>query len=251
MFYHKLGLMPDKLIYYQVAMHHKSLPLIVKGNEHKMNNERLEFLGDAVLNMVVADIVFNYFKDANEGMLTTTRAKIAKREYLNQMAKEMGLNRLVKNKFSNREAYLPRNIGGNSLEALIGAIYLDKGYRVCYQYIEERIIKGKDNLIAISQQEVNYKSKLIEWSQKNKVDIKFDHIEPNGAVYAGYLFEVNIIIEEEIWGYGKGHTKKEAEQKASKIAYEKLLSQSTPQVSDLPQSGHPDQTHTSASQPHP
>jgi len=217
--YQNLGITPNKIIYYEVALSHKSMSF-VDANGHKMNNERLEFLGDAVLSMVVADILFKHFKDAPEGMLTVTRASIVKRQNLNNVAIEMGINNLLKKKV--QICSLHNNVYGNTLEALIGAIYLDKGYKESYRYIEKHIIKDFKHLDDISHSDFNYKSKLLEWCQKYKRTLRFEPISESVDAHHILIFEVEVLIDDVAYGNGIGHSKKEAEQKASKMAYYKL-----------------------------
>ena len=251
MFYHHFGILPNKLTYYNLALHHKSMPLIKGKNSPKLNNERLEFLGDAVLSMAVAEIAYRHLKHAEEGKLTNTRSKLVKRDYLNAVAYEMGLDKLIKAKVNKREIYRPKNTVGNLLEAVIGAIYLDQGYRVCYRFIEERIVKGKDNLKTIIKQEDNFKSRLLEWCQKRKISLNYEPIDQSEDTFHTPLFVTEVFVNKESLGIGKGRTKKESEQNAAKVAYEKLLSRSKRPASVPQRSNHPDQTHTSASQPHP
>ena len=132
-----------------------------------MNNERLEFLGDAILDAIVGDIVYKHFEGRREGFLTNTRSKIVQRETLNKLAVEIGLDKLVK--YSTRSSSHNSYMYGNAFEAFIGAIYLDQGYERCKRFMEEKIFKNYIDLDKMSRKEVNFKSKLIEWSQKAKL----------------------------------------------------------------------------------
>lgn len=172
--YKILGFYPDNIHLYEQAFHHKSSS-IESSDGRWLNNERLEFLGDAILDAVVADIVFNHFQNKREGFLTNTRSKIVQRDTLNRVAVELGLEKMVvySAKVNSHNNYMY----GNALEALIGAIYLDQGYEVCYNFIQNVLIKKYVNLETIARKEVNFKSSLIEWSQKNKLEISFDLIE--------------------------------------------------------------------------
>ncbi len=131
-----------------------------------INNERLEFLGDAILDAIVGDIVYRHFEGRREGFLTNTRSKIVQRETLNKLAVEIGLDKLVK--YSTRSSSHNSYMYGNAFEAFIGAIYLDQGYERCKRFMEEKIFKNYIDLDKMSRKEVNFKSKLIEWSQKHK-----------------------------------------------------------------------------------
>ena len=134
LFYKVLGFYPDKIAYYQLAVRHKSVS-IPTDSGHNLSNERLEFLGDAVLNSVVTDILYRRYEDEREGFLTNTRSKIVKRDSLNKLAVEIGLDKLViVTKYVN--THTNNNIYGNALEALMGAIYLDYGYKQCKRFVE-------------------------------------------------------------------------------------------------------------------
>ncbi|MDR0427679.1 MAG: ribonuclease III, partial [Dysgonamonadaceae bacterium] len=158
--YYILGFYPKNITFYEEALLHKSSSKGFRG--HHLNNERLEFLGDAVLNAVIADIIYQKFPNRNEGFLTDTRSKIVKRETMNQIAKELGLHCLIVSCVNNQKSH----ILGNALEAFIGAIYLDRGYQKTHQFIETKIIRPYIDIEAVAKKEVNFKSKLLEWSQK-------------------------------------------------------------------------------------
>ena len=251
LFSHNLGIKPNNIKYYHIALVHKSMSIIDKKG-HKINNERLEFLGDAVLNLVVGHILFKHFPYAKEGELTSTRSKIVKRGTLNQIGSGIGIDKMLKHNLPEQQATIQKNLPGNSLEALIGALYLDKGYRACYRYVRDYILKGETNLDAISKTESNYKSKLNEWCQKKKRDICFTIISQTFDSQKLPYFEVEVSIDGISCGKGNGHSRKEAEQDAAMMAWKQLKTiQSKLPSGDLPQSDHPDQTHTSVSQPHP
>ena len=172
-FYKMLGFYPKDISIYEQALLHKSLS--VKSEKGRLlNNERLEFLGDAILDAVVADIVYKRFEGKREGFLTNTRSKIVQRETLNRLAIEIGLDKLIK--YTARQSSHNSYMCGNAFEALVGAIYLDRGYRACKYFMEHRIIGPYINLEKISRKEVNFKSKLIEWSQKNRFEVTFELI---------------------------------------------------------------------------
>ncbi|MGL4804977.1 MAG: ribonuclease III family protein, partial [Bacteroidales bacterium] len=140
-----------------------------------INNERLEFLGDAILDAIVADILYNRFQFKKEGFLTNTRSKIVQRETLNGIALELGLDKFMI--VSERTRSQSSCIYGNALEALIGAIYIDQGYETTKSFVENKMINRFMNLTTVAKKEVNFKSKLIEWGQKNRVSIRFELIE--------------------------------------------------------------------------
>lgn len=230
--YKIVGFYPENVQLYEQAFLHKSSS-IEAGDGKWVNNERMEFLGDAVLDAIVADIVYQYFKNKREGFLTNTRSKIVQRETLNRVAVQIGLDKMVV--YSAKVSSHNNHMYGNALEALIGAIYLDQGYDVCYRFIENVIIKKYINLDTIARKEVNFKSSLIEWSQKNKLEIKFDLIESFTDNDGNPVFQTGIILADVQIGVGIGYSKKESQQNAAKMAIKKLRSDKDFQrfISDL------------------
>lgn len=217
-FYRMLGFYPRNIEIYQQALLHKSSSIKEKGR--LLNNERLEFLGDAILDAIVADIVYKHFEGKREGFLTNTRSKIVQRETLNRVAVEIGLNKLIK--YATRQSSHNSYMCGNAFEALIGAIYLDRGYRMCKRFMEERIINRYLNLDKISRKEVNFKSKLIEWSQKNKFEIEFLLLDQSVDQDQNPTFETQITVEHIPAGSGKGYSKKESQQEAAHQTLSKI-----------------------------
>ncbi|WP_300762689.1 ribonuclease III [Bacteroides caecigallinarum] len=210
-FYKILGFYPHNIEIYQQALLHKSSSVKTQGR--LVNNERLEFLGDAILDAVVADIVYKKFEGKREGFLTNTRSKIVQRETLNNIAIKIGLDKLIK--YSSKQSSHNSYMSGNAFEALVGAIYLDRGYKACMKFMEERIIGQYINLDKISRKEVNFKSKLIEWSQKNKFEIEFRLIGQSLDESQNPVFETQILVENIAGGSGKGYSKKESQQEAA------------------------------------
>ena len=178
-------------------------------NESKtptLYNERLEFLGDAILDAIVGDIVYKHFEGRREGFLTNTRSKIVQRETLNKLAVEIGLDKLVK--YSTRSSSHNSYMYGNAFEAFIGAIYLDQGYERCKQFMEKKILKNYIDLDKMSRKEVNFKSKLIEWSQKTKMEVSFELIEQFLDQDYNPMFHTEVRIESLSAGTGTGYSKK-------------------------------------------
>lgn len=211
-FYRMLGFYPHNLKIYEQALLHKSSSVKTEKGR-PLNNERLEFLGDAILDAVVGDIVYQKFDGKREGFLTNTRSKIVSRESLNRLAEQIGLLKLIK--FNARQSAHNSYMGGNAFEALVGAIYLDRGYDYCKYFMEERIIGQYLNLERISRKEVNFKSKLIEWTQKNKVEIVFDLLSQSNDEFNSPVFESEVQIEGIHACKGKGYSKKESQQIAA------------------------------------
>ena len=203
----------------QQALLHKSISMrSEKGRP--INNERLEFLGDAILDAIVGDIVYRHFEGRREGFLTNTRSKIVQRETLNKLAVEIGLDKLVK--YSTRSSSHNSYMYGNAFEAFIGAIYLDQGYDRCKQFMEEKIFKNYIDLDKMSRKEVNFKSKLIEWSQKNKMEVSFELIEQFLDEEYNPMFHTEVRIEGISAGTGTGYSKKESQQNAAQMALKKI-----------------------------
>ena len=204
------------------ALNHSSY-----ANEHRSqglgSNERLEFLGDAILDAIVGDIVYKRFEGKREGFLTNTRSKIVQRETLNKLAVEIGLDKLIK--YSTRSSSHNSYMYGNAFEAFIGAIYLDQGYERCKQFMEQRIINRYIDLDKISRKEVNFKSKLIEWSQKNKMEVSFELIEQFLDHDSNPVFQTEVRIEGLPAGTGTGYSKKESQQNAAQMAIKKVKDQ--------------------------
>jgi ribonuclease III len=220
-FYRILGFYPHDIRVYEQALLHKSTSLrSEKGRP--INNERLEFLGDAILDAIVADIVYQHFDGKREGFLTNTRSKIVQRETLNKLAVEIGLDKLIKSaaRSSSHNSYMY----GNAFEAFIGAIYIDRGYKRCKAFVEEKIITPYIDLDKLSRKEVNFKSKLIEWSQKNKVEVSFELIEQFLDKESNPVFQTEVLVERVSAGTGAGYSKKESQQNAAQMALKKIKS---------------------------
>jgi len=218
-FYRILGFFPRDIKIYQQALLHKSTSLrSEKGRP--INNERLEFLGDAILDAIVGDIVYKHFEGRREGFLTNTRSKIVQRETLNKLAVEIGLDKLVK--YSARSSSHNSYMYGNAFEAFIGAIYLDQGYERCKQFMEKKILKNYIDLDKMSRKEMNFKSKLIEWSQKNKMEVSFELIEQLLDKDYNPMFHTEVRIEGVSAGTGTGYSKKESQQNAARMALKKI-----------------------------
>lgn len=214
-----IGFYPGKLSFYDIAFTHRSASrLDTQGNV--VNNERLEYLGDAVLGAVIADFLYNRFPQEDEGFLTKMRSKLVNRSILTNLTYDMGLNIYIDSNATN--AIDKSHIYGDALEALIGAIYLDKGYTVARYFIIKRIIPKYIDLYQLEQIDTNFKSKLIEWSQKNKRLVKFETLEEylNGNKQPKFVSIVEIDSVEA--GRGTGSSKKEAQQNAARDTLSKM-----------------------------
>jgi ribonuclease-3 len=215
-----LGFVPGNLSLYRLAFRHKSVAQNVKKGV-KNSNERLEFLGDAVLGSVVAEVLFKLYPYEDEGFLTELRSKIVNRVNLNQLARKLGFDQLIQ--YDNRMVNTTRqgSLLGDAFEALVGAIYLDKGYDFTRNFLVNHIIKSHIDIHRLEQTETNFKSKLIEWCQRHGKDITFELIE-NKDGESNKLFTVQASIDGEIMGQGKEFNKKNAEKLAAERACEAL-----------------------------
>lgn len=215
-----MGFYPHNVELYRIAFAHKSQEYkSKKTGDRPLNNERLEFLGDAVLETVVSDIVYHHFKNKREGFLTNTRSKIVSRESLGKLAKDLGIDRLIQSHTTSRahNSFL----AGNAFEALMGAIYLDRGFDYAFRFIEHRIMGSVLDLEGVAHKEVNFKSKLLEWSQKNRIRIEYKDKQTNNSGSTPSFF-TTIVLEGLFAGDGKGFSKKEAHQNASKDALTRM-----------------------------
>ena len=210
-----LGFLPRKLFLYEIAFIHKSASSTLK-NGQVINNERLEYLGDAILDAVIADYLYTRFPDKNEGFLTQLRAKLVKRKMLNKLADNLGIAPLLVSRTNADQSKI--NLLGNAFEALIGAIYLDKGYVRTKRYVIKKVLNKYVDLEKLSRKESDFKSRIIEWAQKNKQEISFVSIEDPNEGSNVIHYTSRLILEEKKIGSGSGHSKKEAEQKAAEQA---------------------------------
>ncbi len=211
-----LGFYPRNYKYYEIALTHRSASIKTEDGS-LINNERLEFLGDAILDAAVSHFLFIKYPSENEGFLTQMRSKIVKRDFLNSLAKKIGLGKLIVSRTN--KTNIKKNIYGDALEAFIGAMYLDRGYLFSKRYIIKHLIGDYIDLDILKNTNTNYKSQLLELTQKHKLVLEIDtDIDPlKSDKFISY-----IRIDREIFGSGNGFSKKEAEQKAAGTALFKL-----------------------------
>lgn len=212
------GCKPENLNLYKLALTHGSASYEVEGI--KYNNERLEFLGDALIGSIVAEYLYEKFPALNEGALTKWRSAIISRRMLNNIAIEYGIPNLLKteNMGSNR----PKSLFGNALEALVGALFLDKGYNATRHFYITKAIEPFVDFNMLNNKVLNYKSALVVWCQKNKKDLHFETTNVAGKDH-DRIYEVTLRINNDWIAAGEGKTKKQAEESASKQGYEKLV----------------------------
>ena len=213
------GFYPRHIDLYRLALVHRSMP-VKTPDGHWANNERLEFLGDAILDAIVGNYLYRQYPDKHEGFLTSTRAKIVQRESLNRIGRLFKIENHVRASAhsSSHNSY----IAGNAVEALVGAIYLDRGYETCRRFIERRIIADNLNIDDLVKTEQNFKSRLIEWTQKHRVNIDFELVDTFNDQNGNPVFKTAILLGGIFAASGTGYSKKESHQNASRDAFERL-----------------------------
>jgi ribonuclease-3 len=213
-----IGYKPKDPLLYQLAFRHSSASK--KESRIPRNNQRLEFLGDAILSAVIADYLYNRYPDQDEGYLTSMRSKIVSRNNLNHIAEKIGLHRLIVSKLDKRKP--AKSLGGDTLEALIGAIYLDKGMTEARSFIVRTILEGSMPVGQLEAHVISYKGRLIEWAQKERKRFEYKLLEERGKQH-NMIFVMGLYIDDELVEKGEGASKKIAEEQASKEAFLKLV----------------------------
>jgi ribonuclease-3 len=210
-----LGFPPLNLDYYKKSFTHRSSNK-VDADGNPISYERLEFLGDAMLSAIIAAHLFNEVPTGDEGYLTKMRSKIVSREHLNELGKDVNLVRFLESKTGSQN--FGENIHGNLFEALVGAIYLDRGYTFCEKFIHKKVIALYVDIPRLEGKVISYKSLLIEWCQKEKKSFHYDVFEDNG-IGGERLFGVKLSIDNKVIAKARAVSKKKAEEKASQRAY--------------------------------
>lgn len=213
-----LGFYPENIVLYQLAFTHKSTTS--SNSKFKISNERLEYLGDAVLELAVADFLFHTYPTQQEGFLTEMRSRIVSRASLNKLSQKLGFDSFIKCVPNNGNTGY-KSLGGNTFEALMGAIYLDKGFDFSKKVIINRIIRVHLDLDQLQQTEINFKSRLLEWGQKNKRHVDFRLLETN---FEGHrkLFHVQIFIDNKAYADATDFSIKGAEQLSAEKTWNML-----------------------------
>ncbi|MFQ3577037.1 MAG: ribonuclease III [Cytophagales bacterium] len=225
-----IGVEPKMISLYLLAIKHTSV-----SKENKIgireSNERLEFLGDAVLDLIVGEYIFKKFPAKDEGFLTEIRSRIVNAESLSSLSKKMGIDKLVEIEKPKNSHQSFRYVYGDALEALVGAIYLDLGFKACQNFIEKRMLDEHLDLSQVVETNLNYKSKLIEWAHKTTKLVNFQIVGEKGQ---GNLkvFEAVVQIEGEIVSKGEGYSKKKAEQDAAQKAWVSMNLSSTHKINN-------------------
>ncbi|MCM5662550.1 ribonuclease III [Galbibacter mesophilus] len=210
-----LGFKPKDINLYKKAFTHRSYN-IKDENGLPVNYERLEFLGDTMLGSIISNYLYNEVPDGDEGYLTKMRSKIVSREHLNELGKDLNLIKFVKSKIPNE--HFGDNIHGNVFEALVGAIFLDRGFVYCERFIHKRVIVPYVDIESLEGKIISYKSLIIEWCQKEKKEFLFDTYEDNGNDELKH-FAVKLFINKKVVAKARATSKKKAEESAAKRAY--------------------------------
>jgi ribonuclease-3 len=211
-----LGFLPGNRRLYEIAFIHRSASVVCKKKGHIINNERLEYLGDAILDAVISDYLYANYPDKDEGFLTQVRSRIVKRKQLNKLAYNFGISSFLVSNTDSGQTRL--NLLGNAFEALIGAIYLDKGYRRTKWFVFRKILRGQLDVEGLARKESDFKSRIIEWAQKNKQEISFISQEESSPDSQETYFTSHVVLSNRELGSGTGLSKKDAEQKAAQMA---------------------------------
>lgn len=211
----KFGYRPKELKYFFKAITHKSF----RNQEIEFSNERLEFLGDAVLDSVVADYLFVKFEDEDEGYLTRIKSKIVNRKTLSDIGEAMNIREILR--YNQARSINLNTLEGNAFEAILGAIYLDGGYDSVKKCVQNYVFRNYVNINRLLEEEIDFKSKLFIWCQKKKLQLSFDVLKEVNTG-SGWVYEVEVEINGKKYGRGKGSAKKLAEQEAAKETLELL-----------------------------
>jgi ribonuclease III len=214
-----LGFRPGNLLIYEAAFIHRSASFHLPGGV-KVNNERLEFLGDSVIDVILSDFLFERYPEASEGFMTKIRSRIVNRDVLNQLAIEMGIDRFLVSNISTGQN--TRNLYGDAFEALIGAIFLDRGFKKTKWYFINKIFNKYLDLNTIVNTDNDFKSLIFEWVQKKKNNLVFTYNEEYDFERKKFFFTTILTIDKVEFGKGQGASKKEAEQEASRQAWERI-----------------------------
>lgn len=213
------GLYPNNIELYKLALIHKSASIVLDGGI-LINNERLEYLGDAIIEAVVSDMLYVEYPYENEGFLTQLRSKIVSRRNLNLLSEQIGLAEYVVSQ--NSATTTRKHLYGDAFEAMMGAIYLDKGYDFVNRLLINKILRNHLNLEEMNETEVDYKSRLIEWCQKNKKAFTIGSKHGEEYTHNDPQFIAVVTISGKDYGYGIGCSKKEAEQRAAQNTIKEL-----------------------------
>ena len=213
-----IGYPPKNLILFERVFTHRSLEKVGEDGR-KINYERLEFLGDAVLGTIIGNYLFSQMPDADEGGLTQMRSKIVRREFLNHIGKSLGLYRLLQSKVD-KDRY-GDDVHGNIFEALVGAVFVDVGFLKCQSFVKTKVIEPYVDLAAFEDRVISYKGVLVNWFQQQKMTYRFDVFEDSGA-NKSLVFKAKLFVNNDLVASARASNKKKAAEKVSKRAYFKF-----------------------------
>ncbi len=206
----------------QQARQQQATPQQTTQQHNYINNERLEFLGDAVLGAIVSDILYQHYGKKQEGFLSTLKSKLICRATLNQVSTQLGLDQLIRHAGAITTGH-NSFMSGNAFEALIGAIYIDRGYDYCYQFLNKKVFGQVIDIEKVEKQEQNYKSRIIEWCQKHQYKFAFSQKSAQSQEKNNIpFFHSTVLIEGVPCGTGYGYSKKESDQNAAQQAYTRI-----------------------------
>lgn len=214
-----MGLRPGNLFLYEAAFIHRSASYVLPDGT-RVNNERLEYLGDAVIDAILSEYLFKKYSNASEGVLTKVRARIVNREELNRIALSMGFDELLVNNVCTGSCV--KNLYGDAFEAFMGALFMDKGYKKTKKVFIKRVLNKYLDLEEVVHTDTDFKSLIYEWGQKHKTNLKFECDEEYDYTQKQSVFSSILYLDKEEYGKGMGMSKKEAEQEASKQAWIKV-----------------------------
>jgi ribonuclease-3 len=213
-----VGKFPVKISLYKLAFSHASASSRTHHTGFKESNERLEYLGDALLGAIVAEYLFKKYPFENEGFLTEIRSRMVNRETLNDIARKMGIDELIQHDQNRRGYGTHRSMNGDALEALVGALYLERGFAFCQSFVLNRLIHNYYDMNQVVANNKNFKSTLIEWSQREGKELRFELVQEINNRNGYREFVINLVIDNETTIRGTGLSKKKAEQSASEKA---------------------------------
>ena len=214
-----IGFRPGNLMIYEIAFIHRSASFNLPDGQ-RINNERLEFLGDSVLDMILSDFLFEKYPEESEGFMTKIRSRIVNRDVLNQLAVSMGIDKILVSNI--RSDHNTKHLYGDALEALIGALFIDKGFKKTKRFFIKNVLERYLDLPTIVNTDNDYKSLVFEWVQKKKNNLVFTYNEEYDFDLKKSVFTTILSIDKEEFGRGQGDSKREAEQEASRQAWERL-----------------------------
>ncbi len=210
-----VGKFPIKLSLYKLALSHSSASRLHAGTGFRESNERLEYLGDAVLGAIVADYLFKKYPFEEEGFLTEIRSRLVNRETLNEVARKLGLDELIQHDQHRRNYGSNRSMNGDALEAIVGAVYLERGFLFCQQFVQNKLLQNYYDLNQVINNKKNFKSTLLEWSQREGKELRFEVLEEINNKNGYREFVVELFVSNKSMAQGRGLNKKKAEQAAA------------------------------------